>query len=246
MRIGVISDVHSNLPALEAVLSLFEREGCEEIICCGDIIGIGPFPEETVQRMMSLENAICVLGNHEGYLINGRTWPHPAAMGAEELLYHEWEHARLSASSRIFIGSLPMCALIVRNGVRICAMHYRIGTDGLYAPIMWVPRPDDLDFMFDGINADIILHGHDHRPSLRRLGGRACINPGSLGCPHAGQGIARAGILEVEPTGISYRHIQAGYDIEEVISRMDKLDCPARQIIQRIFFGRWLLCEIAE
>ena len=65
MKIGIITDVHNNVIALNSMLAVFEEEGCDEIICCGDIIGIGPFPEETVQRIKSLPNIRCVLGNHE-------------------------------------------------------------------------------------------------------------------------------------------------------------------------------------
>ena len=56
MKIGIITDVHNNVVALNAILQLFEEKGCDEILCCGDIIGIGAFPEETVQRIKSLEN----------------------------------------------------------------------------------------------------------------------------------------------------------------------------------------------
>ena len=61
MKIGIITDVHNNVIALNSMLAVFEEEGCDEIICCGDIIGIGPFPEETVQRIKSLPNIRCVL-----------------------------------------------------------------------------------------------------------------------------------------------------------------------------------------
>ena len=70
MKIGIITDVHNNVIALNSMLAVFEEEGCDEIICCGDIIGIGPFPEETVQRIKSLPNIRCVLRNHEKYLIH--------------------------------------------------------------------------------------------------------------------------------------------------------------------------------
>ena len=70
MKIGIITDVHNNVIALNSYVAVFEEEGCDEIICCGDIIGIGPFPEETVQRIKSLPNIRCVLRNHEKYLIH--------------------------------------------------------------------------------------------------------------------------------------------------------------------------------
>lgn len=237
MKIGIIADVHSNLPALEAVLSLLSREGCDEIVCCGDIIGIGPYPEETVTRIMSLDDAICVLGNHEGYLLSGMDPTAVTFMGEEEADFHRWEHARLSEASRRFIGSLPPSAAIVRDGVRIAVMHYRMERDGRYSPIIWRAGADDWDYLFDGVDAEVLIHGHDHRPSLRRKGGRLYINPGSLGCPHSSGGPARAGILEIEGGKPYYRHVEARYDVSAVLSRIDELNCPAGWIIKRIFFG---------
>lgn len=237
MKIGIIADIHSNLPALEAVLDQLAQEGCDEIICCGDIIGIGPYPDETVLKVMSIDNMTCIAGNHEGYLLSGMAAASTSFMGEEEVRFHKWEHARLSIESRRFIESLPDKAAIMRDGVRIAAMHYRMEPDGRYSPIIWRAGAHDLDYLFDGIEADILIHGHDHRPALRRKDGRLYINPGSLGCPHTEGAPARAGILEVSGGKASYRRIEAAYDVGAVIARIDELECPAGWIIKRIFFG---------
>ena len=237
MKIGIIADIHNNLPALEAILALLASEGCDEIICCGDIIGIGPYPEETVRKIMSLENAASVYGNHEGYLMCGMDSSVSSAMGTEEVQFHKWEHSRLSDASRRFIESLPPALAIVRDGVRISAMHYRMEPDGRYSPIIWRAGANDWDYLFCGVEADVLIHGHDHRPALRHKDGRLYINPGSLGCPHSIEGPARAGILDILDGKPSYRSIEAKYDVGVVLSRMDELECPARLIIKRIFFG---------
>ena len=71
MKIGIITDVHSNIIALNAVLNEFEKIEVDKIICCGDIIGIGPNPEETVQELMKNEDKlIAVRGNHEQYIFS--------------------------------------------------------------------------------------------------------------------------------------------------------------------------------
>ena len=69
MKIGIITDIHSNLPALKAVMERLDELNCDQIVCCGDINGIGPYPEETVQFMLNIPNLIAVRGNHEKYLL---------------------------------------------------------------------------------------------------------------------------------------------------------------------------------
>ena len=72
MKIGIISDAHGNINALNAVLEEFDKIQVDKIICCGDIIGIGANPEETVQALIQRKNIlIAVKGNHEQYLLEG-------------------------------------------------------------------------------------------------------------------------------------------------------------------------------
>lgn len=71
MKLGIITDIHNNLTALDAVVKRLQEIKCDKIICCGDIIGIGPYPEETVQYMMQIPDLIAVRGNHEKYLLEG-------------------------------------------------------------------------------------------------------------------------------------------------------------------------------
>ena len=70
MQLGVVTDIHNNLTALKVVVEKLQQIGCDKIICCGDIIGIGPYPEETVQYLMQISNLIAVRGNHEKYLLD--------------------------------------------------------------------------------------------------------------------------------------------------------------------------------
>lgn len=92
MKLGIISDIHNNLIALEKVLDCLQKEKCDKIICCGDIIGIGPYPEETVQLMMKTENLIAVRGNHERYLSEGID-SNSEEMDENEKNHHLWDMA---------------------------------------------------------------------------------------------------------------------------------------------------------
>ena len=61
MKIEIISDIHNNVIALNRVLIEFDRQKIDGIICSGDVIGIGPYPEETVQKIMSLQNILGIV-----------------------------------------------------------------------------------------------------------------------------------------------------------------------------------------
>lgn len=74
MKIGIMTDIHNNRRALEEVLTVFEAEHCEQILCAGDIIGIGPEPEETVQRLMALPNLLAVLREPRNLFVGGNAF----------------------------------------------------------------------------------------------------------------------------------------------------------------------------
>lgn len=101
MKLGVITDIHNNLTALRVVAERLRQSKCDKIICCGDIIGIGPYPEETVQYMMQIPNLIAVRGNHEKYLLDKmpNDYPNDEHMSFEEIKHHQWEHSLLSTES---------------------------------------------------------------------------------------------------------------------------------------------------
>lgn len=105
MKIGIITDIRNNVNALEAMLNEFKELGIGGIICCGDIIGFGPRPDETVKTMMTLDNLLVCLeeitndiilkGCPQLYLMKN-TW-----IGGE-MEHHKWEHNLLSKESKSF------------------------------------------------------------------------------------------------------------------------------------------------
>ncbi len=238
MRYGIITDIHNNAAALRAVLDRLYRMGCERIICCGDIIGIGPDPEGTVQEMIRIPGLICVRGNHEDYLLDGMPaeYPNEENMSTGELEHHRWEHRLLSEGSVSFLRSLPKRIDLVSDGLRISVMHSCIDKNGHYSAAVKNPNEYDLMTMFADVESDIILYGHDHTPNICRRD-KLYINVGSLGCPARDHNIARASILSIENSGAAIDLIKVKYDVDEVIRQIDKLNYPEAGIIKKYFFG---------
>lgn len=237
-RIGIISDIHNNVIALEAVLRNFAEQRCERVICAGDIIGIGPYPEETVQRIKAIPNLIAVKGNHEKYLSEGipTNYPNDVKMGYEEMEHHKWEHSQLSQSSIEFLNSLPYRVDFNEYGVNFSVMHYCMDCNNKY--INYTPHPAEADLirMFPEENRDVVIFGHDHARIICHSVSKWFINSGSLGCPAKDKGIARSAILEItDENNILVNSIEVSYNSDKVIADIDLLKYPACEEIKRFF-----------
>lgn len=238
MKLGIITDIHNNYIALKAIVEKLQKLNCDKIICCGDIIGIGPYPEETVQYMMQIPNLIAVRGNHEHYLLSKMPseYPNEEQMSLEEMKHHKWEHSLLSPESITFLRKLPYQSNIEYEGYRLSTIHYCMDYDGHY--INYTPNPSEANLknMFDNINSDIILYGHDHRRNIC-TDEKLYINVGSLGCPTQDINIARAGILNIKNGKIDVEILDLEYDVNSVISRIDEIKYPAADNIKKFFYG---------
>ncbi|MCH5314603.1 MAG: metallophosphoesterase family protein [Eubacterium sp.] len=240
MKFGIITDIHNNLPALKAVTERLNKLECDKIICCGDIIGIGPCPEETVQYMMQIPNLIAVRGNHEKYLLEGmpNEYPNDENMSFEEMKHHKWEHSLLSAESISFLNGLPYKMEFICEGFKISVMHYCMDREGHYVNNKANSSEDDLKKMFSDVTSDIILYGHDHNRNICK-GDRLYINIGSLGCPAQDKNIARGGILNIEQSKVDIQPIDVKYDVDNVIDLIDHINYPDADNIKKFFYGIW-------
>ncbi len=241
MKVGIITDVHGNIIALNAVLNEFEKIEVDKIICCGDIIGIGPNPEETVQELMKNEDKlIAVIGNHEQYLLKGlpkNVHDDKRTMSLEEIDNHEWTHSKLSENSKKFISQFKISNIIEIEDKKIYIVHYPSDEKGIYKKHIKNPTIKQNEEMFSGIDADIFIYGHTHTTSINNKNNKWYINLGSLGCP-VKSNIANAGILEINKNEIRYKQLKIEYDVNEVIQEIERLKFPFYKGILKIFYGK--------
>lgn len=239
MKIGILTDIHNNVVALDSVLKVFSNLGCEKIVCAGDIIGIGPYPEETVQKVMSIPNLVAVRGNHENYLLEGlpSQMPNSEGMGYEEMEHHRWEHSRLTVSSISFLNRLPHRANFTVLSKKISVMHYCMNQWNEYVNYTPNPTGRDLHAIFPEPD-DIVIYGHDHTQTICQYRNRWFINSGSLGCPGKNRNIARAALLEITPNGhIAVQSVEVTYNVSAVLDDIERIKYPAYAEIKRLFFG---------
>ena len=158
MRLALISDIHGNLPALEAVLSEIEQEGVDEILCLGDV-AVGPQPAETLDRVRELGCPV-VLGNWDAYFIRG--FPaHESEIGRQLVEMGEWWAGHLSAQHRAFIETFT--DELKRPG--LVAFH---GSPRSYEDFIYATTPDaELAEMLDGAREPVLAGGHTHFAMVR-------------------------------------------------------------------------------
>ncbi len=248
-RIAIITDVHANLPALDAALMAFASLDCDKIVHTGDAIGIGPYPVETLARLLDEPGIHFLMGNHDDWFATGLPAPRPGWMSAGEEDHHRWVHAHLERADPGFrrtVATWPWILDDTIHGVRVRYQHYALTADRSdFCSIVPDPTGIDLDRIFAGspqigeaeVWPDVIFYGH-HHPASDLVGpsGRRYINPGALGCAH--DDLARFAVLDGDSGGVwQIVHHAVPYDRTALLRAFDERDVPERDLIRRAFFG---------
>ena len=240
MKIGVISDIHGNIEALNKVLEEFEKQKVQKIICCGDIIGIGPEPEQCVQKLMEYRKMlIAVRGNHEQYFFKGipeEIHDDKRRLGTEEKKHHKWTQKRLSEESIKFLEQFPLHNIIEIEGKKIYITHYPSDKNEKYKEHIKKPNNVQIEKLFDDVQADIYLYGHTHVANFNKINQKIYINPGSLGCPE-NSNIANAGMITINENKAHYNRLKIEYDVKKTICEIKKTRYPLYKKILFLFFG---------
>ncbi|MFC6842113.1 metallophosphoesterase family protein [Xanthomonas theicola] len=178
MRLAALSDIHGNLPALEAVLADIGRRGVERIVNLGDIVSGPLWPRETAARLMPLALPT-VRGNHERQLCELA----PAAMGASDA----YAHARLTPAQRRWLDALPPTLALPQALLCHGTPHDDLGwlLDDLVGTRLLAADAQRVRERLGATPAAaLVLCGHSHVPRTLRLDdGRLLCNPGSIGLP---------------------------------------------------------------
>jgi len=179
MKIGIISDIHGNCVALDAVLRHLARHPVDRLVCLGDIAGNGPQPREAIARVRALGCPV-VMGNGEAQLLR----PVLANDGGEPMRrfyeIYRWGASQLSDDDRLFIGGLPATIAVPLGGeATLLCCH---GSPRSYYEGIRSETPErEVDELLADAAATVVACGHTHRPFVRRHRGLLVINPGTVG-----------------------------------------------------------------
>jgi putative phosphoesterase len=211
-RVAVITDIHANLPALEAALERIEVLGIESVYCGGDLVGYGPDPD-AVCALVRDRGIPAIYGNYDFAIARdledcGCAYVTPAdrELGERSVA---WTLAHTSDESKAFMRELPFD---LRFSVGASAVHLVHGSPRKVNEYLFEDKPARLfERLAAAEDADVLVFGHTHKPWVRSYGTVRFVNCGSVGKPKDGdpRGAfavldARSGSLEVTIERVEY------------------------------------------
>jgi predicted phosphodiesterase len=223
MRVAVISDIHGNLVALDAVLADVTRTGVDMIVCLGDTVQGGPQPLGTIRRLQETGFPV-VMGNADDWLLKGES-DTVEPVSKEQLDVRAWTISKLSAEDTAFIrGYRPTVEVDLDDSRRLLCFH---GSPLSYDDVLLPETPgEQWDKLLGRFSPAIMAGGHTHTQQMRRVGGGLFFNPGSVGAvsdrflpkdEHHNDPWAEYAILshEQKRLGLDFRRVP--YDVNELV-----------------------------
>jgi predicted phosphodiesterase len=233
MRIAIISDIHSNLEALQKSLEIIKEKNVGEIVCLGDIVGYGANPNECVTLVRGTTPHI-LMGNHDeaAVKLESLEYFNPYARAAAE-----WTHRALTDEHASFLTSLP-------TSLELWGLLFTHSSP--YEPDEWhyILTQDDARMNFGYFTQPVAFFGHSHIPGIYSENGRAgtvskngryLINVGSVGQPRDGNWHLSFGIFDTDTW--SYENIRSEYDVNAAAAKIRKAGLP-KTLADRIAVGR--------
>ena len=208
-RIAVISDIHANPHALEAVIDDLEQAQVDEVLVGGDLVGRGPLGSAVIDMVRQV-GWPSVRGNHEDYLLDFRRRKVPEAwLSAQEWAASRFMADELDDEHAAYIDTLPF-SMTARSEPSLRLFHgsprsYREGIGE------WTPS-EVLDTHFHSIDEPLLVCAHTHRPLVREVGDGLIVNVGSVGMPFNGDWRAQYAVFIHKPSGWDVEFRQVEYD----------------------------------
>jgi putative phosphoesterase len=214
-KILVISDIHGNFPALEAVARQCGDESFAMIINCGDATVYATFPNETLDWLRN-HHARSILGNTDRKilkLLKGKAIKKPRM--AEKRVMYTWTAEQLTPENREHLAGMPSRDLVECEGFRIGIFH---GSPDNEDEFLFNDTPTRrFQELANKTDCDIVLAGHSHSPFHKKVNNVHFVNPGSVGRMFDKNPAASYATLELAPDRVKVGLFRCPYDIEKVV-----------------------------
>jgi putative phosphoesterase len=225
MLVAFISDIHSNLEALQATLKEIEKRKVEKIYCLGDIVGYGASPVECI-KIIKERKIPSVLGNHDLACVTGNTsFFNPIAASAVV-----WTSARLHLDEIEFLKNLPEKLEVVLDNLKVLLVH-----GSPRDPIWEYVFPENVDENFaKDLNFDVVIMGHTHIPFVKKFRRIVIANCGSVGQPRDHD--PRASFLILDTKKVEAEIVRVKYNIEVAAKKIIDAGLP-KLLAERLYLG---------
>lgn len=218
MKIAVISDIHGNMQALQAVLKNIKEENCDKIFCLGDLAMAGPEPARTIDKIQELiktTDFTCIQGNTDEMIANCDNQMIHMLEENNPVMAHalECDATVVTDEQKEFLRNLPVQNEQEIEGVKILLVHGspRKNNENIYCDL----KIEEVEEMIKGTDANIIFCGHTHVPCGYQTNTRqTVVNVGSVGRPFAQKPKSCYAILEINNGEFSIKHNLVDYDVK--------------------------------
>jgi putative phosphoesterase len=226
-RVAVITDVHANLPALQAALARIDELGVDAIYCGGDLVGYGPHPNE-VCALIAERQIPTIYGNYDYAIARdledcgcAYVTPHDRELGQRSV---DWTLARTDQASKDYMRALPFD---LRFAVGDRAVHLVHGSPRKVNEYLFEDKPARLyERLAAAEDADVLVFGHTHKPWVHEYGGVLFVNCGSVGKPKDGDPRGAFAVLEADGAGVRVTIERVEYDAATVAREVAEAGLP--------------------
>ena len=179
MRLALISDIHGNDVALEAVLTALSAQNITQVICLGDVASTGPQPREVIARLRELGCPV-VMGNMDAWLLQPELKEQPDLRRQRWQEIDQWCAGQLSSADRAYLRSFqPSIEYPLLDTKTLVCYH---GSPRSYNERILPTTPEEeLEQALAGVQGDLLVGGHTHVQMFRRFQDILVLNPGSVG-----------------------------------------------------------------
>jgi putative phosphoesterase len=226
-RVAVVSDIHGNLPALQAALGEIEAGGIEDVYCGGDLIGYGPRPNE-VCSLISERAIPTIYGNYDWAIARDEEDCRCAYVDSHDReigqLSVHWTLEHTDSRSKEFMHELPFDLRFELGGKRVRLVH---GSPRKVNEYLFEDKPaKTFERIAAGSDCDVLVFGHTHKPWFREYGGVLFVNCGSVGKPKDGDPRAAFAVLSASDGEIEVEIPRIAYPAVAVAAEMRRAGLP--------------------
>ena len=227
MKIAIISDIHSNIKALEAVLKDIKDRKCDAILCLGDFVGYYYWPEEVVNSLMNIENVYSIKGNHEEMLFASlKDLKVRENINNKYGLGIDYSCEKLSDTSLSFLENLESSMDLILDGISIGMFH---GSPTSIDKYIYPDANQETFFDITNNKFNVVLFGHTHHQFVSYFNNTLIINPGSVGQSRDIRGLAAYSIYSTDSGVVLPLRIK--YDTSSLVSKIKEIEKKAEKML---------------